>query len=69
VAGQQVAERVQWDRLMDHRQEAGTVWHLTPGPHVLCLAKAGTSPMSLVLDKIMVTNDFSTIPPGERFLW
>ena len=69
VAGQQVAERVQWDRLMDHRQEAGTVWHLTPGPHVLCLAKAGASPMSLVLDKIMVTNDFSTIPPGERFLW
>jgi len=66
--GQLHSERVQWDRLMTFRRDAGAVYALEKGRHVLSLGNSGGRASSLVLDRILVTNDLSYVPPGKRFM-
>jgi hypothetical protein len=67
VQGQAQSERIQWDRLMCIGRDAGTVFPLKAGRHVLIIRNRKGSECSMVLDKILVTNDFSLLPQPNRF--
>lgn len=66
--GQSNLERIQWERLMAFRKDAGTKWPLSKGKHTLTIKPVRRRSLSLILEKVLVTNDFSYIPPGKRFL-
>ena len=66
--GQKHSERIQWDRLMAMRQDAGTVVALKKGQHTLHIEGQRGRECSFILDKILVTNDLGHIPPGKRFM-
>ena len=66
--GQRDTERLQWDRLMHFRQDAGAVFQLKKGKHTLRLSNWFRRPCALLVEKMLITNDLSYIPPGERFI-
>ena len=66
--GQTQSERVQWDRLTATIRDAGTVYTLKKGKHALLLGNLMNNACDLVLDKVLITNDLSHIPPGKRFM-
>ena len=68
MKGQKHSERIQWDRLQHSRRDAGTVFDLKKGDHVLVLGNSVKRTCSLVLDKVLITNDLSHVPPGKRFI-
>ena len=51
------------------RQDAGTIFSLSKGKHTLVLmADQHGRKTHVVLDKVLITNDLSHVPPGKRFI-
>ena len=44
-------------------------WRREAGRHVLTLSRGSRYPTALIMDKMLVTNDHSHVPPGKRFMW
>jgi len=54
---------------MQFRQDVGTKWFLRAGNHGLILKSEAKRPCTLLFDKMVVANDLSYTPPGEKFTY
>jgi hypothetical protein len=53
---------------MAFRKDAGTIFKLKKGKHMLKITPGKQRRNSLLLNKVMITNDLSKVPPN-RFMW